>query len=337
MKVNISKNNFFEYIEKTSIIKKNDLLICIPTFRSYEVTKETIISFLNQTGVTKDILVTGPSGDIEKLIEDFPEINYCLTKDNFGSSGNQLLNIFICKNYNYKYAVLNDNDARFIDNNSLSIMLENLKENKLLVTFPINNLSKNIDQEKIEFCPFHCCLFNTEIFYKLDNYFLFDYFLIFDDTSFSIKLKKFKDRIKQTKVLYAHPEKPMMFFTYNRMFFFVRSYFSFMLYEKVSIIDKIYYLFLFRPYWSIPMYFIYSILNFDFKFFKIFFIALFQVLTKNYHLISFEAPKIQYKEVLNPNNKFLYKRFNLISDVIFPKKYLSYIDEKEQVRYLKKN
>jgi hypothetical protein len=323
-------------IRELLINKKSDLLVCIPTFKSYEITKDTINSFLNQTGVNLDILITGPTGDIEMLCKDFPKINYCITIDNFGSSGNQLINIYLCKKYNYKYAVLNDNDAQLSETNSLSIMLNHLKDKKLLVTFPTNNLDTMADTDRLSFCTFHCCLYDVDIFHKIKDYFLFDYFLIFDDTSFLIKLRKYKDKIKQTNVLLLHPEKPMVFFTYTRMFFFVRSYFSFMFYEKVSFFDKFYYLFLFKPYWSIPMYFLYSIFNFDLKFFKIFFISLFQVITKNYHLINLEPPKIRYEELQDPIHKYLYKKFNLTTDVIFPKKYLSYLDEKGKIKYLRK-
>lgn len=328
------ENEYENLIESLRFKKNSNILICIPTFKSYEITAETIKSFLSQKGVVIDIMITGPSGDIEKLAELFPQINYCLTKDNYGSSGNQLINIYISKKFKYEFVMLNDNDAKLVGDDSLNIMIQKIINENLYVTFPIPFGYSSTDN--LEFCTFHCCLYRVEVFNLIDNYFLFDYFLIFDDTALLIKLKKYKNYIKQASVYMSHPEKPTVFFSYTRMFFFVRSYFSFMFYEKVSIWSKIYYLFLFKPYWSIPMYFLYSILNLDFKFFKIFFIALNQVIFKKYKLLSFENPKIKYEEVQDPENKELYKKFNLTTDVILPKKYIYFIDENLKKRFLKK-
>jgi GT2 family glycosyltransferase len=328
--------NFQELIQIEYVNKTCDLLICIPTFNSFDITKDTIQSFISQVGLKSDILVTGPSGDIDKLRVLFPQINYVLTKDNYGSSGNQLINIFIVKKYGYKYFLLNDNDAKFKENTSLVKMLNNLKKNNLLVTYPILISQKfGIESKKFAFCTFHCCLYNSEILNKIESYFDFNYFLFFDDTSFLIKLKKFKDRIQATEVYFVHPEKPTKFFNYLSMFFFTRSYFNFMFYEKVSIWQKIYYLFLFRPYYLIPMYFLYSILNFDFSYFSIFFQALFQVLTKKYNIPNLSSSMIKYEVILKPLNQGAYKKFSLFTDIIFPKTYIKFLNEKSEFVYLK--
>ena len=95
MNLEINNKNYKNYIQKLHLNKKNDLLICMPTFNSYDITSQTIKSFYEQENVDFDLMVIGPSGDIEKLSQRYPEINYCITKENFGSSGNFLISIFI--------------------------------------------------------------------------------------------------------------------------------------------------------------------------------------------------------------------------------------------------
>ena len=333
----MSKEIDFQNLIADELVKKTcDLIICIPTFNSYEVTKATIQSFYDQEGVEKDILITGPSGDIEKLKAFYPDINYVLTKDNYGSSGNQLINIFMAKKYNYEFIMLNDNDARLVDNESLGILMKNLKKNNLLVTFPIPTSKKYEDElEKCDFCAFHCCLYSLEIFKKIDFHFDFNYFLFFDDVSFLIKLKNYKDKVKASKVYCIHPENPLKFFEYKTMFLFTRSYFNFMFNEKLPLDQKIYYLFLYRPHALIPMFFLYSIINFDFTYFSMFFSALSQVIMKDFKLINFPKPRIKYDKVCFPSNIDEYKNFNLLTDVVFPKPKFKFLNENSEYVYLK--
>jgi len=332
-----NKINFDTLILEKRIEKNAELLICIPTFKSYEITKQTVLSFLNQEDVHFDILISGVSGDIELLAKDFPNINYIITKDNYGSSGNQILNIFISKKYNYKFVMLNDNDSRFEKYDSLKKMIHNMLDNDLLVTFPLHeNLEikfEDIEPFKDYFFPFHCCLYSIEVFRDSEYYFDFNYFLCFDDVALIIYLKRFKNRISCSEVIYSHPEKPGKFFNYNFQFYFTRSYFNFMFHEKVPILDKIYWLFFYPPHFLIPGYILYSLVNKDLEYFKILFIAFSQALFKRYKLINFKHPKYVYEEFFGNVEAPIFKRFNCRTDIIFPKKYV-FIDEgKYKKRY----
>jgi len=211
----MNSHNYQNLILIEKINKKEDLLICIPTYNSYEITKKTIIMFKNQQNVNFDILITGPSGDIELLTNDFNDLNFIVSKENYGHAGHELINIYIAKKYNYDYVVLNDNDSRLMSENGLSQMLHNIKSRDLLVTFPLQylvNYSQNIDNEFVDFCPFHTCLFSKEILNQIKDPFYLEYFVSFDDVSFLLYLKKFKSRIKSTNTHYKHPSKPYKFF-----------------------------------------------------------------------------------------------------------------------------
>lgn len=313
MNTEINDNNYKDYIEKLHLKQKYDLLICMPTFKSFDITSETITSFLNQKKVYFDLMVTGPTGDIERLIEKFPQINYCLTKDNYGGSGNQLLNIFISRNSNYTYVMLTDNDALLLEDDGIHKMLKNMNNNNLLAIFPTDYAKKSL--------PFHCAVYKVDLFKMMKTFFLPYYFLQYDDIAFTSRLNKFKDRFDVSDVKYFHPLKPEKFLNYNLMFFTLRSFFIFIFLEKVGLVSK------FRIsetiLYPLVIWFINSILYFDFMFFKIFFLSLYQVITKNFEMIKFPKEKFFYRKVEITSNidTEIYK-FQTTLGIIFPQKYL---------------
>jgi len=310
----LNDDNYKDYIEKLHLKQKNNLLICMPTFKSFDITSETITSFFNQKKVSFDLMVTGPTGDIERLIEKFPQINYCLTKDNYGSSGNQLLNIFISRNSNYTYVMLTDNDALLLEDDGIYKMLKNMNNNNLLAIYP-TNIFNGVS------LPFHCAIYKVELFKVMKTFFLPYYFLQYDDVAFEYHLSKFKDRFKFIDVKYFHPNKPEKFLNYNFMFLNFRSFFIFIFLEKVDLATK------FKVFetilYPLVIWSLNSIVNFDFMFFKIFFLTLYQVITKKFEIIKFPKEKFFYREVEITSDIDIEKyKLQTTLGIIFPQKYL---------------
>jgi hypothetical protein len=154
----------------------------------------------------------------------------------------------------------------------------------------------------------------------MKTFFLPYYFLQFDDVAFHYHLSKFKDRFNVSDVKYFHPDKSEGIFNYKSMFFAIRSFFIFIFLEKLDLATK------FKQYWfllSLVVWSLNSIVNFDFMFFKIFFLSLYQVITKKFEIIKFPKEKFFYREVEITSDIDIEKyKFLTILGRIFPQKYL---------------
>jgi len=341
MKLEINYSNFKRYLKTLSLNKKAEMLICIPTFNSFSVTKSTIESYLKQKNVKFDLLITGPSGDIEELAKFFPEINFCITYDNYGSSGNQLLNLFICKFYKYKFFSLTDNDAVLLDEFGLDKMLNLMKKRKLVWVYPILN---NIKLDEVrEYSPpvFHCCLFSSEIYKNNDYFFNPNYFLLFDDVSFGQRIDFcFFRKHRYANVRYYHPIKlHVMSFDLKYSFFCTRSILIYLFREKFPLNFKITFKYL-RPAISILVIFF---LKYRFDYIKIFYESLIQVIKDDYNLdvVQNLKNKINYIELSKEESISIEKtgKIKLIEnpyETIFPPKMFKFMDADNNFKYFKR-
>ncbi len=338
MLLEINKSNYYNYIKSIHLNKRYKLLVCIPTFKSFEITSKSIKSLYNQKDISFDLLVIGPSGDIELLVEKFPDINFCITKDNYGSSGNQLLNIYISKDFKYEYVVLTDNDAFFLDDFGLSKMLHILKRDNLVWVFPILN---NIDLKTNKYylgSTFHCSLFSSEIFLYLEYYFNPNYFLLFDDVSFSKRLEYvFPGRFKYVDVRYYHPRKlNVLSFDKKYSFFCTRSILIYLFRERFPLKFKLSSMYL-RPVLSILLIFF---LKYGFDYIKILAECLKQVYKNDYNLnylnnlknkIVFE--EISEKKALKIEKIKPFKLINNLYQTIFVPEKFKYKDSDNKFKY----
>ena len=98
--------SYLNYIVNSKILKRSDIQINIPTFNSYEITKNTIKNLLKQKGIQFDILlIDNGSDDYKKLIKNFPQINYVVLKENTGSSGAQRIGAELALGNKYEYII----------------------------------------------------------------------------------------------------------------------------------------------------------------------------------------------------------------------------------------
>lgn len=132
MKTNNRDIDYRDYIKSIKLDKKSDLLICIPTYNSYGLTKNTINSFLMQNGVSFDICIIGSTLELDYLKKDFPDLNIVYLKTNYGCTGAYYLSAIISQLFEYEYTMINDNEAVFLKNDSLRILLD----------FCVNNSAK---------------------------------------------------------------------------------------------------------------------------------------------------------------------------------------------------
>lgn len=331
MRLEINDYTLNDYIRELKINKKSDLLICIPTFNSFEVTSSTIKKFYTQKDVKFDILVTGPSGDVEKIYQKFPNVNYCLTKDNYGGSGNQLINIYLSKVFKYEFFMLTDNDAFLLEDNGLKSMLDTIKKEDLVWVYPMYS-GKNIR------AAFHCSVYSSKIFEKIDYFYNSNYFVFYDDTAFSKRIEfNFKDRVKAVQTSYFHPQKlEKSCFDLKQFYIITRSALIFIFREKFPLMFK-----LKMSYWRSCLTFItYFFVKYNFEFLRLFLKASLEVIKNDYdnEFLNSIQSKIKYKEVNSTEllNKYSNIDFKLIfhqRDTLLNPKAFKYLEIDNSYKY----
>jgi GT2 family glycosyltransferase len=221
-------NNYHRYIKNKKVTKSNDLIICIPTYNSFQLTKSTIDTFYSQSFKDFDLIIIGESGDIEKLNNVFPSINFILTNENYGGTANKLIGMYLAIEMNYEYCMINDNDSYLLNNDGLEILMKNIRNNNCMAVRASH--SSNYDPNKPDiyfskepFCVFHCCILKTEILknIKLPNQ---NYFIIHDDISFLCNFYEKYQILTNQIVNYYHPLK-ISFYKFENFykFFFIRG------------------------------------------------------------------------------------------------------------------
>lgn len=230
--------DYLNYIIKSRILKRSDIQINIPTFNSYEITKNTIQKLYNQKNIRFDILlIDNGSDDYEKLIQDFPDINYVLLKENTGSNGAQRIGAELALKNKYEYIIFTDNDAILLDNYGLAKMKENFINRKVVAVVPQNIDLLNIQKKggKIKelkgFFPLHYFFVRTNVFKKtgLHNFYLF---LSGDDVSISSKLLSYGEVILDSNVLFYHPIFKPKNIQNRNIFLTIRSLIIIIFFEK---------------------------------------------------------------------------------------------------------
>jgi len=345
MNLEINNKNYKNYIQKLHLNKKNDLLICMPTFNSYDITSQTIKSFYEQENVDFDLMVIGPSGDIEKLSQRYPEINYCITKENFGSSGNFLISIFITKNSEYLNTMLTDNDALLLDKDGISRLNEILNKDDLYLVTPVNSTRKLEQREiSLEAVPlvFHCALYSNKLFKELDYFFNANYFLFFDDISFFHRIKlMFPGKYRVTNVRYYHPLKIEKYvYDLKGSYLYTRSLLNYLFREKLPL--SIRFELSFFPKKILPMLLIF-LFKYRFSYVRNFLSAIFQVMKNDFNLNFFNSIKNRYKyelvscsEVSLITGDSKVKELKVFYDVLPTPLYIKYQDTDQVTKYFKR-
>jgi GT2 family glycosyltransferase len=197
------KKNYLHYIQQSRITKRSNILINIPTYQSYLVTKKSIKYLLKQTNIQFDILIIdNGSNDCQRLKKDFPFINYIVLKKNTGSSGAQRIGMELAIKYKYEFVVCVDNDARLLDNDALSKLYTKIINDNSIGCVSPNHCDNRITRDEIrkKQLPFHFLFIRTSVLKKIELH-NFYHFLVTDDIAFVSKL------ISKSKVLLCHDIK----------------------------------------------------------------------------------------------------------------------------------
>ena len=202
---------YLHYIVKFKINKKSDIQINIPTFNGYKTTKKTIKVLYNQKNINFDILIIdNNSNDYERLIKDFPDLNYILLKENTGSSGAQRIGAEIALKHKYDYIVFTDNDAILLDEYGLFKMKKNFADNQVVAVVPQNIELQSTKRKEAKIkrlngpYPLHYLFTKLDVFKKVQfhNFYMF---LSGDDTSLTTKLLSTGKVLIDQSVLFYHP------------------------------------------------------------------------------------------------------------------------------------
>ncbi len=260
----MSYNNKIEIL-KESIKKRSDVAVIIPTFRSFEITKDTISRIIKKNvNFSFDILIVDNQGfDFRKILEKFPTINYIILKNNVGSSGSHYIAVSKLFEYGYKYYCLSDNDAYPIDKNCIKAQIEYLKNNPTCgAVLPHregrpNGIVKNSE--------FHFFMTRRDVIKKvgLPNK---NYFLSFDDIDYSTRVRQKGYYIFRIDKRYYHPfAKTSSLFNIS-IYFRSRGVLIFLFSKQIFFENKIEYFFYFLKY--IIFHSLHSIILLDFSIIK---------------------------------------------------------------------
>ena len=291
----------FYYIDKQEIKKRNSIQINLPTFNSYEVTKNTIKKLFKQKGIKFDILlIDNGTEDYKKLIKDFPEINYVVLKENTGSSGAQRIGAELALKNKYEYIIFTDNDAILLDDFGLLKMKQKLDSFPgLVAVVPSHTESFGVGFHKdfyIRSWSFHYLFVKSEVFKKTDlhNFYLF---LYSDDLSLTLKLSSVGKVLVCGNVKYYHygfnPKSLLNFYNY----FYLRGLLYITFKEKnIKFSSRI--MTIFNFFYKVFQTVLYSIFLLDFSYIKTIFLAImgFMDIRKNLaHLIP--VNKYKWEEI----------------------------------------
>jgi GT2 family glycosyltransferase len=191
-------------ILKKNIFKKNDLVILIPTFKSAQITINTITLIGERNkNIGYDIIVVDNEGqDYGEIQKVFPEINFIVLERNVGSSGSQHIALKVAMEYCYKYYCLSDNDAIPLDKDLFSSQIEYLEtHNDCGAVLPYR---VGRSQGEVKNAEFHYFMINQRVAEKvgLPNP---DYFLSFDDIDYSTRIYQADLYIFRIEKKYYHP------------------------------------------------------------------------------------------------------------------------------------
>ncbi|NMB83857.1 glycosyltransferase [Candidatus Roizmanbacteria bacterium] len=315
--------NYLHLVKKTKIQKKNDIVINIPTYYSYQTTKKTLKLLYKQKGVNFDILIIdNNSNDYYKLSKEFSELNYLVLKYNSGSSGAQRIGIELALKLKYKYIVCTDNDAILLENDGILKLYKKLTSNSdidCVVPKPIksNNRKDLLWNRQL---PLHYLFFKSKALEKIElhNFYLF---LLTDDISLTSKIVSKGKILIASNTSYYHPFKPKHLDNVYS-YFYIRGLLIIIFLEKgISFKLKIYHSL--HLFYRIILCFLYSIELKDVSYLKNLFLAFKNFLT-NYKKIDFNIPKNKYclKET-KVKEHYAYKFTSL--NILFLKKYY-YLD-----------
>ncbi len=299
--------SYLNYIVNSKILKRSDIQINIPTFNSYEITKNTIKNLLKQKGIQFDILlIDNGSDDYKKLIKNFPQINYVVLKENTGSSGAQRIGAELALGNKYEYIIFTDNDAILLDTLGLSKMKKKLDSSSdLVAVVPSHTESFGLSCHKdfyVRNWSFHYLFVKAKAFEKIDlhNFYLF---LYCDDSSLTSKLSSLGKILVCGNVKYYHygfnPKSLLNFYNY----FYLRGLLLISLREKyISLSSRINTSFNF--FYKVFQMILYSIILLDFSYIRTIFLALSGFLNMKESLIHFiPINRYRWQEVTPQQNE----------------------------------
>lgn len=295
-----NQENFLHYIIKSKIIKKNNIQINIPTFNSYEITKNTIQGLYSQKNINFDILlIDNASEDYKKLTKDFLDINYVVLKENTGSSGAQRIGAELALKNGYDYIIFTDNDAILLSNDVLKRMfLKFDKDDRIGAVVP-KNIERTYSQKGdfyIAAKAFHYLFVKSEVLKKipLHNFYLF---LFADDVALTLKISSISKILSCGDIYYYHYIFSPALFQNFYNYFYVRGL-LFIIFKERCILLKYRIKYLLVVLYKIFQMILHSIIFLDPSYIKTIFLS----------FLGFLNIEEDFKHLI-PKNKYVLKEY----------------------------
>ena len=226
--------NYLYYITKKKLIKKYPILVSIPTCNNCGITRKTLKKIYKQQGIDFDILIIdNNSEDYLKLVQDFPNLNYVLLKENTGNSGAQRIAMELALKHEYKYIVCTDNDAFLTQNDGLKKLYDKLINNASIDCASANHCDNLINEDI--FCkkqlPFHYLFIKCSFLKKIElhNFYIF---LVAEDVAFTSKIVSEGKLLLCHNITYYHDAFKPKFIQNSTIYFGIRGFLIILFYEK---------------------------------------------------------------------------------------------------------
>lgn len=224
-----------EFISDIHHTKKNDVLLCMPTMDSAQITTQTLKAILeNNPSFDFDILVIdNNTEDYQEIINKLPFINYIVLTKNTGSSGAQRIGIEFAVENGYKFAICTDNDAELLTKKGIKLMYEYLKDHHEVgcvapqhIDYPINT-NKTWNRQ----LPLHYLFMRTNLFNLFEPH-NFYHFLMTDDVALTSKIVTNSKLVILKEVTYFHPTFKPSFLANKCFFYYIRGFLIVLFIEK---------------------------------------------------------------------------------------------------------
>lgn len=207
--------------------EKNKVIIIIPNYNSWGLTKKNII-LLKKQGSFFDILVIDDNSKDNSFIslKKIKGIKLLKNKTNIGCGESLNRGIEYSLKKKYDFLILTDNDAFPVNKNLIKNLILKLKENSSLgFVVPTNLKDKKSKKEGfIEGWMFHFFTIKREVIEKIGGIDK-NYFLQVEDLDYSTRILKRGYKGFQIKELYFHADKKESWVNPNFIYYTIRNSF----------------------------------------------------------------------------------------------------------------
>ncbi len=222
-------------VVKNTITKINDTCLIISTFKSKEITAQTIESVISRnSGIDFDIVVVDNGGHDHKYILDrarsrgFENLHCLVLKENVGGAGAFFIGQKICYESGYYHFILSDNDAQLITPDGIEILVRSLEKYDLVIPDNIDDTTSCKAGTDLEFTgTVHYLTLSRNTIERL-GFINKNYFIIMDDLDYIARANSLSLTAQiSNNCQYVHPYRKISLFYNFTEYFTIRNHLLF--------------------------------------------------------------------------------------------------------------